>query len=69
MQESFENLGDDIDYSIRFIRDRQFKSVHELHAWAEKIFIEIDFHFTHASYTQKEGSSTISFISTLPSLW
>ena len=57
---TFENLGDNVDYSNRFVTDRDFESVHELHAWADQIAIGIDFQFTCASYKQKEGCSRVS---------
>ena len=40
--------------------DRQFDLLDELHAWAGLIAITNDFHFTRASYKQKEGHSTMS---------
>ena len=46
-----------IDYSNRFVTDRKFDSIDELHAWADEIEIGIDFQFTRASYKQKEGCS------------
>ena len=52
----FENLGDKIDYSDRFVTDRKFDSVDKLHAWADKIAIGIGFQFTCASYKQKGRS-------------
>ena len=51
MQENFENLsGDDIDDSTRFITDRKFELIDNLHAWADTIANDIDFHFICASY-------------------
>ena len=40
---SFENLCDDINKSIRFVTNSQFKSVDELHSRADEISIEIGF--------------------------
>ena len=43
MHDSFENLNDDINYSTRFIIDRQFELIDKLHAWANEIIIKIVF--------------------------
>ena len=45
----FENLGDNVDYFGRFVTDREFNSVDELHSWADEIAIGIGFQFTRAS--------------------
>ena len=58
--QDFENLGNDVDYSDRFVTDREFDSVDDLHAWADEIALEIGFQFTRASYKQKEGRSRVS---------
>ena len=58
--QDFENLGDDVDYSDRFVTDREFDSVDDLHAWADEIALRIGFQFTRASYKQKEGRSRVS---------
>ena len=59
--QDFENLGDDLDYSDRFVTDRKFDSVDDLHAWADEIaLITIGFQFTRASYKQKEGLTRVS---------
>ena len=52
--QDFENLGDNVDYSGRFVTDRKFDFVDELHAWADEIAIGIGFQFTRASYKQKK---------------
>ncbi|XP_057518371.1 uncharacterized protein LOC130799286 [Amaranthus tricolor] len=56
----FENLGDNIDYSDRFVTDREFDSVDDLHTWANEIALTIGFQFTRASYKKKEGRSRVS---------
>ena len=58
--QDFENLRDNVDYSGRFVTDRKFNSLDELHSWADAIAITIDFQFTRASYKQKEGRSRVS---------
>ena len=58
--QNFENLGDNVDYSDRFVIDREFDSVDDLHAWADEIALTIGFQFTRASYKQKEGRSRVS---------
>ena len=58
--QDYENLGDNVDYSGRFVTDRKFDSADELHAWADEIAIGIDFQFTRASYKQKEGLTKVS---------
>ena len=58
--QDFENLGDNVDYSGRFVTDREFDSLDELHSWADAIAITIGFQFTRASYKQKEGRSRVS---------
>ena len=55
--QDFENLGDSVDYSDRFVTDREFDSVDKLHSWANKITITIGFQFTRAPYKQREGRS------------
>ena len=57
--QDFKNLGDNIDYSGRFVMDKEFNSVDELHSCVDEIAIGIDFHFTRASYKQK-GRSRVS---------
>ena len=52
--QDFKNLGDNVDYSGRFVTDRKFDSIDELHAWADEIAIGLDFQFTCASYKQKK---------------
>ena len=37
--QDFENLGDNVDYSDRFVTDREFISLNELHTWADEIAI------------------------------
>ena len=39
----FENLGDNVDYSGRFVTDREFDSIDELHSWVDEIAIKIGF--------------------------
>ena len=56
----FENLGDNVDYSGRFVTDRKYNSIDELHSWADEIAIGIGFQFTRDSYKQKEGRSRVS---------
>ena len=51
--QDFENLGDNIDYSDRFVTDREFDSVDDLHAWANEIAVTIGFQFTCGSYKKK----------------
>ena len=58
--QDYENLGDNVNYSGRFVTDREFDSVDELHAWVDEIPIGIGFQFTRASYKQKEGRSRVS---------
>ena len=58
--QDFENLGDNIDYSHRFVTDREFDSVNELHRWADEIAIEIGFKFARTSYKRKEGRTRVS---------
>ena len=58
--QEYENLGDNVDYSGRFVTDMEFESVDELHAWADEIAIGIGFPFTRASYKQKEGRPRVS---------
>jgi MULE transposase-like protein len=50
-----ENLGDNVDYSDRFVTDREFASIDELHNWADEIALQIGFQFVRASYKHKEG--------------
>ena len=52
--QDFENLGDNVDYSDRFVTDRKFDSVDKLHSWADDIAIRIGFQFIRASYKQKK---------------
>ena len=58
--QDFENLVDNVDYSDRFVIDREFDSVDDLHAWADEIALRIGFQFTRVSYKQKEGRSRVS---------
>ena len=58
--QDFENLRDKVDYSGRFVTDREFDSMDELHSWADEIAIIIGFQFTRASYKQKKGCSRVS---------
>ena len=51
--QDFENLGDNVDYSGRFVKDKKFDSLDELHSYADSIAITIGFQFTRASYKQK----------------
>ena len=55
--QDFENLGDNVDYSSRFVTDREFDSIDELYAWADYTAIGIGFQLTCASYKQKEWRS------------
>ena len=57
--QDYENLGENVDYSDRFVTNREFDFVDELHAWADEIAIRIGFQFTRASYKQK-GRSRVS---------
>ena len=61
--QDFENLGDNVYYSDRFVTDREFDSVDDLHAWADEKALTIGFQFTCASYKQKEGRSRVSLYS------
>ena len=47
--QDFENLGDNVDYSDRFVIDRKFDYVDDLHAWADEIALRIGFnlHLLH----------------------
>ena len=58
--QDFENLGDNVDNSDRFVADREFDSVDDLHVWADEIALRIAFQFTRASYKRKEGRSRVS---------
>ena len=58
--QDFENLEDNVDYSDRFVTDREFDYVDDLHAWADEIVLRIGFQITSASYKQKEGLSRMS---------
>ena len=58
--QNFEILGDNVDYSVKFVTNRKFDSIDELHTWADEIDLGIDFQFTRASYKQKEGRSRVS---------
>ena len=58
--QDFKNLGNDVDYSYRFVTDRKFDSVDDLHNWADEIALTIGFQFTRASCKQKEGRYRIS---------
>ena len=58
--QDFENLGNDIDYSDRFVTDRELDFVDDLHAWADEITLAIGFQSTRASYKQKEGRFRMS---------
>ena len=58
--QDIENLGDDVDYSVRFITDREYYSLDEIHAWGDEIALEFGFKFTRASFKQKEGCSRVS---------
>ena len=49
----FENLGDNIDYSDRFVTDREFDSINELHVWADEKAIGIDFNL-HVLHINKK---------------
>lgn len=58
--------GDNVDYSRRFITDRQFELVDELHVWADEITITIS--FVSFVFLKAKGSFNDEFLSTLSSV-
>ena len=67
--QDFDNLGDNVDYSVRFVMDREFDFIDELHAWADEIALEIDFSIYMCLILTKRGTFESKFILTMSTLW